>query len=204
MTFDFDKIVDTAARQAVESVREKREPVKSFDFQYEEHHKEAVNAVRECNDFCTDMIAGINPRWMSLIGRSGCGKTHLAKSLKEIYKQAYPRKIAQFWQWKKIVDDYLLQWDFGIINWLSEEVDFLVIDDIGAEQKTKIGLPNLYKILDARLGKWTVLTSNLLLPQIFEMEGRIASRMVRGGSQVVSFRDCPDWSLEQFKKRQNY
>ena len=199
---DLNKVVNSVVQGVNDLGKKGVEPV-SFDWGYELHHGEAANVVRECNVFCTDLIAGRNPRWLSLLGKPGTGKTHLAKRIREHYKAAKPNRITRFHRWKDIVDDYLLQWDFGIIDFLSFEVDLLILDDIGVEKATQIGLSNLYKVLDNRLGKWTIITSNLKLPQIVDMEGRVASRMVRGGSQIFTFKDCPDWSLEQFKKRQN-
>ena len=37
-------------------------------------------------DFIRDMAIGTAPRWLSLLGRSGTGKTHLARSITRFFK----------------------------------------------------------------------------------------------------------------------
>jgi chromosomal replication initiation ATPase DnaA len=37
-------------------------------------------------DFIRDMATGTAPRWFSLLGRSGTGKTHLARSITRFFK----------------------------------------------------------------------------------------------------------------------
>ena len=55
---------------------------------------------------------------------------------------------------------------------------------------------SLYDLLNSRLGRWTVITSNVNLQGIAEdIDGRIASRMIRGGSVVVEVDDARDYPL---------
>jgi len=65
----------------------------------------------------------------------------------------------------------------------------LVIDDFGTGyDKSGFVLSKLFELINGRLGKWTVITSNLSLGQIErDVDQRIASRLVRDGGRVV---DC--------------
>jgi len=59
-------------------------------------------------------------------------------------------------------------------------MDFLIIDDLGAEKSTEFSITTLYIILDRRIRelKTTIITTNLSMSQIEEHLGaRIASRL---------------------------
>jgi DNA replication protein DnaC len=145
-----------------------------------------------------DAIAiGSKPRWLSLLGGSGAGKTHLAKAIWRWFRTS-PHACAevvgeqeiiypgQFASWRKVADG-ILGGNYSRIEELCSE-KFVVIDDIGAEYQDKAGIvkAKLDRVIDARLGKWTVITCNLTLEQIAtQMDTRIASRLIRGGSVVV-------------------
>jgi len=76
------------------------------------------------------------------------------------------------------------------------EAYFLVIDDLGSPRDINGYLADCYaKICEERLGKWTIITTNKPLGQIAEeIDARIASRMIRGGSKVVAT-NAGDWNL---------
>ena len=70
-----------------------------------------------------------------------------------------------------------------------EDAWLLVIDDFGTQyDKSGFVLSKLFELINRRMGKWTVITSNLNLKQIAnDVDPRIASRLVRDGNRVV---DC--------------
>lgn len=172
--------------------------------------------MREAAQVMGDEIASGHPaRWLTLTGRPGAGKTHLARCLWRWFEDCGQFAMAKheragrtpsdsFWiapknsfvrwrtaaaeirdgQWR-LIQDYAAAW-------------FLVIDDIGAEHQGGTGVvqSTLERLLDDRLGKWTVITSNLSLGEIaVQMDARIASRMKRQGNIVVDAKGVPDFNL---------
>ena len=72
-------------------------------------------------------------------------------------------------------------------------VSLLVLDDLGAEKTTEWAESTLYLIIDRRNRdeKWTIVTSNLTLPEIEQTLGaRIASRL--SDMKVVNIK-LPDY-----------
>lgn len=165
--------------------------------------------------FCMDLQARKEPRWLTITGPSGTGKTTLARLIKQFVMQKgrYYRICAPggdvmqqhpcfFASWPAVVDQ-MKTGDFSTVDSLCEKysgheapesrrgkcvVWFAVIDDIGQAQDTTKPylLAALGRIADARLGAWTVWTSNLHCKEIGDrLDVRIASRMIRGGNVVV-------------------
>lgn len=136
--------------------------------------------------FITAWKRGYTPRWLSLVGTSGSGKTMLARKIKDIC-------CGEFRTWTRITN-YLRE---GEYRWFQDLIrkELLIVDDIGAEYQTGFVAAKLYELLSERVGKWTVLTANLSLENIGnKLDPRIASRMIRDGSIVVDV-DVPDFNL---------
>lgn len=171
--------------------------------EYEVAHAETRAAWDAASAFCDEVAARKKPRrWLSLLGVSGVGKTMLAKAIKRCALANRPRMEASFFRWSTVVNEYLRSGDYGIMRFLSHEVDLLILDDVGLEAGSAFSNAKLGELLDARLGKWTVITSNLSLADVKDsLDVRIASRMVRGDSVVVQMLSCPDWSFERYKGR---
>lgn len=146
------------------------------------------------------------PYWLTLVGSSGVGKTHLANKIREWFRlnllgrQFVPKENVvrchdyRFRTWQKAMGQ-IYDGNYGIVEALSEE-SLAIIDDIGAEHDPrKFGVSKLLEILNARRDKWTVMTSNLTLEQIHEhLDARLASRLIRDGSKVIEI-NCPDFNL---------
>lgn len=157
--------------------------------------------------FADDLATPLTrPRWLSLLGSPASGKTMLARM---VYRQAsafadrYPSmesgrsRRCCFRSWPKMLAA-LRDGEFRPFNDLCGEW-FLVVDDLGAEHQGRdqgFALAKLYDLLNARLGKWTVLTSNLDLAALGRMDARIASRLIRDGSTVVTV-DTVDFNLRR-------
>lgn len=165
--------------------------------------------VQEAKTLATGMLLDEEPRWLTLVGLSGTGKTHIAK------------KILEFWRargrWKYvngIIGNVTTIGDSRFISWLKylnrardgqhsevysiSETDFVVIDDIGTESGSDFANEKLYELLDSRVGKWTVITSNLGMDHLAKIDTRITSRMIRGESVVVETA-LRDWNLRRKK-----
>jgi DNA replication protein DnaC len=63
---------------------------------------------------------------------------------------------------------------------MAEKWPVLFLDDIGAERDTTgFAAEQLNTLLGRRVGKWTILTSNLALDGIAGIDPRIADRIIR-------------------------
>ena len=171
-----------------------------FDFGFETFGEmklcEMLNAAK---DFIRDMAIGAAPRWVSLLGLSGTGKTHLARGISRFFKAnasvyidpgtgAHLGRRGGFIGWRKVVDHLARTW-------------FVALDDIGAERASDFSVSKLGQIIDARLGKWTVITCNFAREQIAEhMDVRIASRLGRGNNVIVDNINVLDYSTRSHKE----
>lgn len=167
--------------------------------------------------FALEMLGGLPPRWLSLLGTSGAGKTMLAKWIKGIFKehldwkinwpateqtktasQPYGRLIrhrGEYQTWASIARD-LREQEYRKFDDLCA-LTFLVVDDIGSEYPSAFVNSKLYELCSRREHKWTVFTGNLSLADIEQqMDARIASRMIRNGSVVVDV-NVPDFNLRE-------
>lgn len=150
------------------------------------------------------------PYWLTLLGRSGIGKTHLAMKTQSwynrvgrFYKDKYHGVVMQhdgmYADWRSVVD--LLREGRHDMTSTLYEAWFAVIDDIGSEyDPSGFAADRLSHVLNKRVGKWTIITGNLDVRQISErIDPRVASRLLRGGNTVVSVKDCKDYSLTSNK-----
>lgn len=143
-----------------------------------------------------DSTPGVPPRWLTLCGASGCGKTHLARELYNWFRRykahfIHPTLGINQLHDCRFVDTSELAGDLkkGLYAHAAEiaRCHFLVLDDLGAERDTSGFLAEQFlKLLNQRMGKWTIITSNLTLSQISDqLDARIADRMRRGNSIVL-------------------
>lgn len=177
-----------------------------FEFRFETFgDPQLVEMLSAAKQFCAELVSGRNPHWLSFLGSSGAGKTHLAKRITAFFRQhvqyySEPRTAATIKRqgglvsWGKVVND-LREGDYTVARDLSEDF-FVCIDDIGSEHGSQFVSSKLYEIADSRIEKWTVLTSNLSLEEIGRIETRIASRMLRNESEVIDI-DVQDYNLRR-------
>ena len=167
-------------------------------FNLEGVHPSVVEAHAAVKKWLKAITAGVIPPFsLTISGRSGCGKTHLAKNAAAYLKQ---RGISKgFYLWSDVVKQYKADAEHTLHKLSKYTV--LILDDVGAENlagEYSLGLAAtaLCDVVEKRLGKWTLITSNLTTTEIADTyDARVASRLIRNGGRVVQMHDAPDWAL---------
>jgi len=149
--------------------------------------------------FVQDALDRKTPRWLSLVGSSGTGKTFLARMIlerlwkSELYSHSLLKCGVLLQEWPAMLSkmregSFYLSADCGLAN-------LLVLDEVMiGHDPNGFAADKLAGILSSRVGKWTVITSNLTIQAIGVIDTRISSRMFRDGSVVVKC-DTIDWGL---------
>lgn len=152
-----------------------------------------------------EMQAGAPPRWLTITGLQGSGKTLLARQIMGQAVRLNPggaslwigdrRRPRCVWLDETKFAE-ALRTDSGLPEYLRD--DFLVvIDDLGtARERWDMVADGLYRLANARLGRWTVWTSNLTHDEITKIDARLASRLIRDGSKGVRI-TAPDYALRK-------
>jgi hypothetical protein len=168
--------------------------------------------------FLAAMREPLTPYWLVLLGVSGTGKTKLAKAISEYMttfgEALYRRTVAPTLP-EQSMKRVLLYAQSGpwLVPWremcpfsdeararmrTAQEDWFKVIDELKPETDTENAGPKTFEanamgnLLDSRLGKWTVVTTNFRLKEIAKWDVRISSRLIRDGADVV---DCDGSSV---------
>ncbi len=165
--------------------------------------------VEESARFILDMKAKQTPRWLSLVGTSGAGKTYLAKKIfGYVTRQKIFNSFADMQRDELKYATEFCEWQYlggqlqvgGGRSEVAQLVDtqFVVMDDIGAKlDKTGFITGELSTLLSQRTGKWTLITANYGLREIAEkIDPRVASRMIRDGGVVVDV-DVKDFAMRK-------
>lgn len=154
---------------------------------------------REAQWFLNDLAHrrgryAMQPRWLVLCGQCGCGKSHLAWEIRNVAhaELGFTERTAQFWKCSRYAERLRNgYWDFQ--DHLMR-LPLLVLDDVGAEHGSELLRGKLFDLLDNRLDKWTVITTNLSAGEVAEqLDARIASRLRRGNNVLVEVRDAEDF-----------
>ena len=186
----------------------------TFDWNFElagnkDEVKQLTAMLEATKQFASDMVRNHNPRSLAFLGVSGTGKTHLAKALTRFFKThcryyVEPNTGANLSrsggrvEWRKLVQ-LVREKQYGVLNDLRDDW-FVCLDDTGAEHKTESNftVSVLDDLLNARLGKWTVVTANMTLEQIAnDWDARIASRLKRDNGMVVTIKGIRDWAYRK-------
>lgn len=132
------------------------------------------------------------PYWLTIFGKSGTGKTHLARAACETLR-AHGRKC-----WWLPADNLAARIhcrEWHRLEWYKL-APILILDDLGAAYDDKGGFMSatVYSILAAREKKWTLLTTNLAPAQLAEAyDSRLASRLKRHGGQLADLSAAADY-----------
>lgn len=114
-------------------------------------------------DYCSKYQP--SSKGICLYGGPGRGKTHLAVGLaRKLYGQGYTclavKSVDLLNRLKKSYNQETI--DESDIIKILREVEILVIDDVGIEQKTDWAIVKLYEVIDYRTNRYaTILTTNL-------------------------------------------
>jgi DNA replication protein DnaC len=140
--------------------------------------------------FLAGIRSALPPYWLTLWGRNGygngTGKTFLARMVADAARKSFGCSIpCMFIHWPTLCDRMQRQEETGRKFAFAEEAGLLVIDDIGAEHQTPAMLTKLCRLLESRLRRWTILTTNLSPDDWQERDARISSRIIRDGSRHV-------------------
>jgi DNA replication protein DnaC len=173
------------------------------------HHPLLARLQNEVWSFCANYAKRPSSGYRMIIsGENGTGKSHSAKAIHNWASRLamrIPLVISDDGE-MRLADTMFVHWPttvdrFKEGNWyLVQEmmpVSLLVIDDIGAEHDpSRAGMEKLYLILERRVAKWTVITTNVP-PESWEskFERRIASRFLRN-ARHVSLADVPDYNSQ--------
>ncbi len=128
---------------------------------YTPTNEQLATAKREMTNYVDDFDGTTN---LLIHGTYGTGKSHLSVAVtKKLIEKGYtclfmslPKlltKLRDTYNNDSITEDRLLRH--------LQSVDLLVLDDLGAEQKTDWSIPKLFEIMDDRAGKSTIYTTNL-------------------------------------------
>jgi DNA replication protein DnaC len=141
-----------------------------------------------------------------LVGQTGCGKTHIAKSIFRFCGVAAMEAFeSRNWPGSEFPDAIYISWpeaarEFGEKNHSALQGmmtnDLLILDDIGAESDPwKVCADLLCQILSRRERMFTVITTNVQpaeWPERFDV--RISDRLFRN-STIIDLTDVPSYAM---------
>ena len=130
-------------------------------------------------------------RWLFIHGRPGAGKSHLAynsaRVLREFRRKTLTKRAAD------IAND-LREGNSHLMHQIWLPSPFMIIDDLGSEYHTDFITAQWFDLLDARIGKWTIITSNLTPAQIGKRyDTRIQSRIEDSRNTIVDLTLAADY-----------
>jgi DNA replication protein DnaC len=154
--------------------------------------------------FCRKVKREEPPVWLSLLGSSGIGKSHMADEVWEWLKgrdgfnrpshDHYPVKL----YWPKFIEQ-LRDLEGPAKRMLIDAMSwkYVYIDDIFAERdSTGFSVDMFAKLIGARHNRFTIITSNKHLHEIEEIDVRMSDRILRG--ELVA--DCELESWQSVKR----
>ncbi|WP_233275024.1 ATP-binding protein [Calidifontibacillus oryziterrae] len=157
-----------------------------------ENYKPTTSLQEDVKEFCMlyaekfTLDAGQLPKNLLLHGDTGIGKTHLAIAiLKVVLKKQYSGLFISLpILLTMIKNTYSKHDDSGltVVDILKKmkDIDLLVIDDLGAEAGSNHDIQKIFELLDSRLGKPTIFTTNLNYNEFSETFGkRNTSRILK-------------------------
>ena len=150
-----------------------------------------------------ELKASTQPHWLVILGNSGVGKTHVANRLwKWLKTRPDFSEAGSYWPekvyWPQFVEDMRSGNHYerfrDMMDW-----NYLYLDDVASERLSEFSTEKLHNLLGARVGKWTIITSNKGMKNIADLDPRIASRFIRDDAKIADVRTT-DFNLRKFQK----
>ena len=139
-------------------------------------------------EFMADYRAG-TLRWLTYYGSSGTGKTFLSSQVIQRLGgrvQSWPRFMA-----KMRTGDFRV---YESVDNLATFIRPLLLDEIGVGNDAKtFGLDLLLQVFDMRRSLPTIVTTNLTMAGLADIDARLASRLMRYGKVIEC--NTTDYSL---------
>lgn len=180
--------------------------VAAYRWKYEVYHEALAPVLPAVQAFVSALVQRGEPRWLSLLGPSGVGKTMVLKQAMAALRSLHERGL---WSIRTAtgrrgpemahiipaedLTDYRAPRDYA-------RYDVIYIEDIGSGGEMGKGSGNVLRsriaeLLQLRSGKWTMLCANLYRGEIEQqLDGRIASRLKRDGSTCLEIPpEVPDF-----------
>jgi DNA replication protein DnaC len=145
--------------------------------------------VTSCNNACSPSLDELCTQWLIepysllLLGPPGRGKTHVATALLLAYGELYPKAYrcayisATDLEGRVFAELQGYRSTTYFVDQLISQYDLVVVDDLGSERTTEVMERALFRFIDGRLDKPTIITSNLDLDDLNRRYGaRISSR----------------------------
>lgn len=193
-----------------QSSQRHRQLVESHPWSYQSYHPELMQVLPAVKAFCLAALEGEEPRWLTLLGSSGIGKTHiLTQAFRFLRKHWTMERRTQWpdgtWTGKmrqhahikpsRDLDDYRASEEYAAF-------DLIYVEDIGAGQSMgekgagAVNQSRLADLLQLRSRKWTLMCANLSRADVErKLDARIASRLNRDLSACLEISDqVPDFS----------
>ncbi len=184
---------------------------------YERWHKGVDPIADACAKFVAEVEAGAPPRWLTITGVPGNGKTMFGR---QTYAEALKHNERATASWPGQFGEYREDRRRPHHRWLAEDEfaraildgkqydfpeylahEWLVgYDDLGAKtfmsHDARAGFADcVLRLANRRLGKWTIWTTNLTLSEIVvRFDARLTSRLLRDGNRIVT-NTAPDYAL---------
>lgn len=169
----------------------------------EELEQAKQRAMEYANNFSKD-----NPINLFLVGSYGTGKSHLAESVRKVLLRQGKSSLfisvpKLFTKLKSTYNSDSKETEAELLGHL-EKMDLLILDDVGAEKTKKAddeyswAKSKMFEIVDSRIGKHTIYTTNFSYKELLAMYGeRNFSRMMES-THVVKM-NGENYRLRDFK-----
>lgn len=156
------------------------------------YHPALAEVPVEAARFMDDVLSDHTPRWLSLLGPNGCGKTFTNKQICKL--------LDRWWRVKKYNGRHV-PWiahiepaadlnDFKAAREYAN-ADLVYIEDLGAGDVSEKGSSSVIRsrvteLLQLRSTKWTLIDANLYRSDVATvLDPRIASRLMRDDNVCI-------------------
>ncbi len=149
-----------------------------------------VKLATQCQRWANAFKNSEAPRWLTIMGNSGTGKTHCARRLWNYAKERSNWSKMDFMPKVIYWPDFVQELRSGHAYEFRNELKrwpVLFLDDIGAERDPSgFASEEMHTLLGCRMNRWTLITSNKSPDALAAIDQRIFSRIIRGPNIAVN------------------